>query len=279
MALYEGIKSLLPPSVVRYTAPMHFWQPGVTPLSTVMSVVAMSVGYITIVLGGQAVMRHLPAVPARVLKIPFFLHNVLLCLGSLLLLCLYLELEIPIIFRYGLHNSICEFRLYFDAEMFHIINYYFKYWEFADTLFLVLKKKKLLFLHVYHHMATAALCYSQIVNQTTLSWVIICLNLAVHVIMYGYYALASIGVRCPWKQLVTTGQIVQFVIDVVVCIYGIYHHYVHLYAPWLPYVRYCHGEPAAAFSGLGILVSYLVLFIFFYRDTYKKAPKADKKTQ
>ena len=163
--------------------------------------------------------------------------------------------------------------------MFHIINYYFKYWEFADTLFLVLKKKKLLFLHVYHHMATAALCYSQIVNQTTLSWVIICLNLAVHVIMYGYYALASIGVRCPWKQLVTTGQIVQFVIDVVVCIYGIYHHYIHLYAPWMPYVRYCHGEPAAAFSGLGILVSYLVLFIFFYRDTYKKAPKADKKTQ
>ena len=86
MALYEGIKSLLPPSVVRYTAPMHFWQPGVTPLSTAMSVVAMSVGYITIVLGGQAVMRHLPAVPARVLKIHFFLPNVILFLGSLLLL-------------------------------------------------------------------------------------------------------------------------------------------------------------------------------------------------
>ena len=47
----------------------------------------------------------------------------------------------------------------------------------------------------------------------------------------------------------------------------------------MPYVRYCHGEPAAAFSGLGILVSYLVLFIIFYRDTYTKATKADKKTQ
>ena len=128
-------------------------------------------------------------------------------------------------------------------------------------------------------MAPGPLSYCQSENQTTQTWVSICLNLAVHVIMYGYYALASIGVRCPWKQLVTTGQIVQFVIDVVVCIYGIYHHYIHLYAPRMPYVRYCHREPAAAFARLGILVSYLVLFIFFYRDTYKKAPKADKKTQ
>ena len=104
--------------------------------------------------------------------------------------------------------------------MFHIINYYFKYWEFLDTFFLVIKKKKLMFLHVYHHMATAALCYSQIVNETPLSWVIICLNLTVHVIMYGYYAMTSIGIRCPWKKMVTSSQIIQFVIDVAICAYG-----------------------------------------------------------
>lgn len=271
--------ALVPASVREATRPIQSWQPGVTPFSTPTEVVLAAAGYLLVVLGGQQVMRHFPAVPAHWLRLPFLLHNLLLSLGSLILLVLYLERTIPFLMSHGVHPTLCSFKVYYLVEMYHIINYYFKYWEFADTLFLVLKKKKLLFLHVYHHMATAALCYSQIVNQTTLSWVIICLNLAVHVIMYGYYALASIGVRCPWKQLVTTGQIVQFVIDVVVCIYGIYHHYIHLYAPWMPYVRYCHGEPAAAFSGLGILVSYLVLFIFFYRDTYKKAPKADKKTQ
>ena len=77
-----------------------------------------------------------------------------------------------------------------------------------------------MFLHVYHHMATAALCYSQIVNETPLSWVIICLNLTVHVIMYGYYAMTSIGIRCPWKKMVTSSQIIQFVIDVAICAYG-----------------------------------------------------------
>jgi len=218
--LADLISSHLPAGVSQWAAPIHSWKEGVTPMSTLTSVNAASVSYVVVVLGGQALMRHFSPVPAHLVKWPFFFHNLLLSLASLVLLVLYLEKELGFIGKRGLHDALCYGPHFHDVEMYHILNYYFKYWEFIDTFFLVIKKKKLMFLHVYHHMATAALCYSQIVNETTLSWVIISLNLAVHVIMYGYYAMASVGIRCPWKKWITTGQIIQFIIDVAVCVYG-----------------------------------------------------------
>lgn len=54
-----------------------------------------------------------------------------------------------------------------------------------------------------------------------------------------------------------------------------YTYFVSTYRPQWPNAGRCAGEEFAAFSGMGVLTSYLVLFISFYIATYhNKAPKS-----
>ncbi|KAL1738020.1 ELO family, partial [Schizophyllum fasciatum] len=205
-----------------------------TPMSTTPAVVTALTSYLAVIFGIQAVMKNQQPLKLNTL---FRIHNVFLSSGSLLLLVLMVEEIAPILWEHGLFYSICNEGAWTPRlEFYYMINYYFKYIELLDTVFLALKKKPLQFLHVFHHSATALLTYSQLEGKTSISWVVISLNLAVHVLMYYYYWASAGGAKIWWKKYLTTMQIIQFVIDLHFVYFGTYSHFTHSYWPSLPHM-------------------------------------------
>ncbi|KAI9593986.1 GNS1/SUR4 family-domain-containing protein [Syncephalis fuscata] len=187
---------------------------GVTPFSTLNEVVFTCVLYLTVIFGGQYIMKNRAPISFPLLS---KIHNVILSAGSGILLLLFIEQLLGSTMRNGLFWAFCSNDAWTTRlELLYYINYLFKYYELIDTVFLVLKKKPLEFLHYYHHSLTMVLCYTQLLGKTAVSWVPITLNLTVHVLMYYYYFLASCGIRVWWKKYLTTMQITQFIIDLAV---------------------------------------------------------------
>ncbi|KAF6838550.1 elongation of fatty acids protein 1 [Colletotrichum plurivorum] len=256
-------------SMVGYSANDFEFVYGRKPLSTLSETSIMVMLYLIVIFGGRELMRNRKPMELNAL---FKIHNLFLSLLSGALLVLFIEQLVPSLWREGLYQNICG-----DAGwtqpliLLYYINYLTKYYELIDTVFLMVKKKPLTFLHCYHHPATALLCFTQLIGDTPISWVPITLNLTVHVVMYWYYFQTARGVKVWWKQWITRMQIAQFVLDLGFVYFACYDYWAGTYATWLPHVGRCAGELFAAVSGGLILTSYLVLFIMFYIATYKKA--------
>jgi len=155
---------------------------GVTPLSTYEEVSFSIFLYLIVIFAVQWIMKSRKCPEIKTLVI---LHNLFLSVSSLIVLVLILSIIFPLLYQNGLYWSICSEKVYSagPVELLYYINYLLKYYELLDTVILVLRKKPLEFLHVYHHTLTLILCFTQLRANSTVQWVPISLNLFVHVLM------------------------------------------------------------------------------------------------
>jgi hypothetical protein len=276
VSLWPVFNELVSKATLGHFVPDEFnYVEGETFMSTPKEVTIVIAAYYFIITVGQLVFKRLSPLKLNAL---FQLHNLFLTTVSGVLLVLLFEQVFPIVYEHGIFHAVCSPKAWYQKVVtIYYLNYLIKYVEFVDTFFLVVKKKKIIFLHSYHHGATALLCYIQLNGETSVSWVPILLNLGVHVVMYWYYFLAARGIRVWWKQWITRFQIIQFILDLIFVYTTTYTFYAHRYSQefglWIPNLGTCYGTPFAAATGCLILSSYLVLFIMFYITIYKKGAK------
>jgi elongation of very long chain fatty acids protein 6 len=144
--------------------------------------------------------------------------------------------------------------------------------ELGDTVFLILRKKPVIFLHWYHHALTflyATLTYAEM--QAWCRWSL-ALNLSVHTVMYFYFGAQALKIKFPRQvaKFITTIQILQFVIQ---CY--IYTQLVHIKAT--DSVPNCAVNWRVLGLGAVMYLSYLYLFARFFYNSYLKPRPAKVK--
>jgi len=168
-------------------------------------------------------------------------------------------------------------RIFWWSYLFYVSKYY----ELLDTFFIVMKSKRVIPLHLWHHMSVPPIMWAAFQGRLAPALIfVVILNGAVHTVMYFYYALASMGVSVPRsrKKIVTNVQIIQFYIGV-----GGGTSYLLLY---LRNVRVnlspislsldqpgCSGNLLVFGMGFLINLSFLLLFKRFFKKAYNKKKK------
>ena len=119
--------------------------------------------------------------------------------------------------------------------------------ELIDTLFVVQRKRPLIFLHWYHHVTVLLYCWHSYATEASQALYFVAMNYSVHAIMYGYYCLMALKIKPPvpaWT--ITLAQISQMVVGIFIqvsamALYGTEGcgiHYGNLVAGGLMYGSY-----------------------------------------
>jgi len=177
----------------------------------------------------------------------------------------------------GFHNSVCQWTSHNTATAFWSwLLLLSKMIELGDTVFVVLRKQNLLFLHWYHHVTTLLSWWVMYeAYEPNQLWYVV-MNSFIHGLMYSYYAIKALGLKVPRNcaMMITFLQLAQMFFGIVV----------NVYALNLMYYQDRESECQRGYFGLkvsfGIYVTYFILFAhFFYTSYFKGSKKSGKKVK
>jgi hypothetical protein len=99
-----------------------------------------------------------------------------------------------------------------------------KLFELFDTVFLVLRKRPVIFLHWFHHVTVLLYCWHSNVVRAPQTIYFVAMNYSVHAVMYGYFALTTMRRVPSWfpPWLITAAQISQMFVGIAVQLAAIY---------------------------------------------------------
>ena len=189
-------------------------------------------------------------------------HNFLLCIFSAILSLGQAYEAYRMITEKGLYHLYCgTFDNNYDYRMARwcIAFYLSKYYELLDTVFLILRKKPLTLLHVFHHALVIPISWMAVHSEIYMGWITAYNNATIHVFMYYYFGVYALGQRPYWKKYLTSLQIIQFILDISTSI-----PFIIIYFLGYP----CRGELYAWVIANLAGFSLLVLFMQFFQRTY-----------
>lgn len=143
--------------------------------------------------------------------------------------------------------------------------------ELMDTVFLVLRKRKLVFLHPYHHMTVLLLSWYGYVHPSAFNIYFMTMNYTVHTFMYGYYYLKSID-QWPTRIspiFITILQILQMIVGIVVCSSSFVY--------WWMKRQDCHVHIGNLIASSLVYATYLCLFLDFFMRRFVRSYNSKKK--
>ncbi|ORC86304.1 fatty acid elongase [Trypanosoma theileri] len=183
----------------------------------------------------------------------------------------------PPVMAGNLYNSACYWNrgMFFDGPVgFWVAAFVLsKIPEMMDTVFLVLQKKPVIFLHWYHHATVMLFCWHGYAYTISSGLWFATMNYFVHSIMYFYYFVCACGFRKvirPIAPLITALQILQMVVGTLIVTYT--------YTVKNILGMKCDVNGSSLRLGLLMYVSYLILFSqLFHRSYLSQAGKQASK--
>ncbi|KAK6740864.1 hypothetical protein RB195_008986 [Necator americanus] len=178
------------------------------------------------------------------------------------------------IYNRGLLKSLCSASDPHDVAAFWILLFTLsKVVELGDTLFIVLRKKPLIFLHYYHHAAVLIYALHSAAEHSNPGRTFVFMNYFAHSCMYTYFALTVFGVRVPrWISMsVTIIQTIQMLAGVAIT-FIIYRVKTE---EWMP----CQQSMGNLYLAFVLYTTFAVLFLHFFYQAYIVKSKRKTRTE